>query len=114
MHMQHECLQHLMTRCMALSAQSTLPDIPARFCCLPSALLAFSVCAAVIASPTSCSHHLVCPVATMEVQLPKDYICKCQCAVRLQVTYPAEACSVQGPYPMVIFSSGFQVRHTLQ
>jgi hypothetical protein len=46
----------------------------------------------------------------MEVQLPKDYICKCQCAVKLIITYPAEACTLAGPYPMVIFSSGFQVR----
>lgn len=46
----------------------------------------------------------------MEVQLPKDYICKCQCAVKLIITYPTEACTVAGPYPMVIFSSGFQVR----
>lgn len=47
-------------------------------------------------------------VANMEVQLPKDYICKCQCAVKLIITYPAEACTLAGPYPMVIFSSGFQ------
>lgn len=46
----------------------------------------------------------------MEVQLPKDYICKCQCAVKLIITYPAEACTVAGPYPMVMFTSGFQVK----
>jgi hypothetical protein len=48
-------------------------------------------------------------VATMEVKLPKDYICRCQCGVKLVVTYPTETCSYQGPYPMVMFTSGFQV-----
>lgn len=47
-------------------------------------------------------------VAVLDVQLPKDYVCKCQCAVRLKITLPAAGCSYEGPSPVVIFSSGFQ------
>jgi hypothetical protein len=52
---------------------------------------------------------LIPAVTYVKVKLPPYYICKCQCAVRLVVTTPADGCAYSAPYPTVIFTSGFQV-----
>jgi hypothetical protein len=73
---------------------------PAAACCL---LLPYT-------HPSNTTTLILTAVAVLDVQLPKDYVCKCQCAVRLKITLPAAGCSYEGPSPVVIFSSGFQVR----
>lgn len=50
-------------------------------------------------------------VTELEVQLPTDYRCTCQCGVKLIVRVPGgPGCPYPAPYPLVLFASGFQVR----
>jgi hypothetical protein len=107
-------LQHLYCNQKRQISARAGPVFPPCVMLVTAALIPVVSCCPAPSPPThpsthSCTFLTLTPVAVMDVQLPKDYVCKCQCAVRLKITLPAAGCSYEGPYPTVIFSSGFQV-----